>query len=615
MSAFFFCLHRQGQSLSEQEIAPMMACIEEFGVDDRQLVIQDDFAMGFQAFWTTPEEQYSRQPLFDKATGLWLLFHGRIDNRDALFARLGLSPDSTMSDVQLLWQFYLTFGESKLSQVTGPMSLVLFNQNTKHLIAFRDFTGARYLVYYLSDNYLIITNVATTILAHPKQQFTINEEFLIRKFAYIAPTKADTLVSGVEQVKPGHKIMLNKAGLDEHVFYLPDPKKRIILASDQAYYDEFKRLLSQSVQRRLRSTTLVGSMLSGGLDSVPMTILAAQQQPKDKKVQAFTWTFDQYPQTDEREFTSEIFEQYAIDANEINCDKAWFDIGDNPDVNPLQPFHTPYLAFLYKMYEKVQQKRIRVLLSGIGGDLLYCGEVTIIWELLLAGQFKACYQESKHRIKAIGGFKNFVKVYLIKPLRLYRWVRPWLASLKLIADGGPEWLTDDARADLDTNKHWLDTYANQALRPIQYRNLLGCLDANDAAGGRLLDIKYGFEKRHPFRDRDLIEFMLAIPSKYLFFAGEFRPIIKQAFQQELPKCIYQRNTKADFFPVIKHHILSSKRVNQYLTVSHSDWQRYVNKGYIYDEGKENTFQIMLKWNCAYYEAWKERCYPHGKITL
>lgn len=85
MSAFFLAINRDKSEFDQTTADKMMLAIEDFGHDSHQLQVRGHVAMGYQSLWTVPEEQGERQPIVDKDTGVWCLFHGRIDNRAELF--------------------------------------------------------------------------------------------------------------------------------------------------------------------------------------------------------------------------------------------------------------------------------------------------------------------------------------------------------------------------------------------------------------------------------------------------------------------------------------------------------------------------------------------------
>ncbi len=57
---------------------------------------------------------------------------------------------------------------------------------------------------------------------------------------------------------------------------------------------------------------------------------------------------------------------------------------------------------------------------------------------------------------------------------------------------------------------------------------------------------HGVDVRHPFRDRDLVAFLMAIPGEVVTHTGIPKGLLRQALAATLPGSIRDRRWKADF---------------------------------------------------------------------
>jgi asparagine synthase (glutamine-hydrolysing) len=57
---------------------------------------------------------------------------------------------------------------------------------------------------------------------------------------------------------------------------------------------------------------------------------------------------------------------------------------------------------------------------------------------------------------------------------------------------------------------------------------------------------YGLERAHPFADRDLIAFVMAIPGEIVLWKGVYKGLFREAMRGILPEVIRSRSWKADF---------------------------------------------------------------------
>lgn len=604
MSAYFLCLRLSGPPIGESEIEPMISAGRVFARDDQQLVLEADYAISYQAFWTTQEDVNARNPLRHPKNGYWYIYHGRVDNRSELIHRYqNLSTRST--DVECIAEAHAQDGDDGLKLVKGPRALVVFDPTSKNLNVYRDFAGMRFLASWHDQDRLIIANTLDALIAYPNYTFVLDEYMAACRFGFQIPKVNRTFADGIRQLTPGFTADLNELLQGrESVFYLPDPNNQLEFECEEDCISEFKRLLDQSVKRRLRSRSEVGSMLSGGLDSMPITLAASNCVP-EQDIHCFTWVYDRYEDTDERQFIEPMVRQRAnLKSHDINCDERWFDVHQNPDMLPSVPFHTPWLANQYAALELAQDQQVSVLLSGLSGDILYEEDWVIIYDLLKQGKFRMLRNELGFLIKNSGGVWPFVKRYIIAPTRLMKVLRPWLVKAGIVNKVRHQWLTDySLRLISQEKKSHLTHMSEKARRPTQFDLVLGFLEPNDHVGMRPVEASRGIEKRQPFRDADLIEFMLAIPTQYLRTGKNFRPIIKRAYRQGLPTAVLERSDKADFFPTISEKIEGSQPIKQLLSGTDTHFSKYVKKQYLEGKTPDIRKMSMIRWNSAYLESW------------
>ena len=121
-----------------------------------------------------------------------------------------------------------------------------------------------------------------------------------------------------------------------------------------------------------------------------------------------------------------------------------------------------------------------------------------------------------------------------------------------------------------------------------------------------MEAGYGVERRYPFRDRSLCEFMLSVPSEHLFSLGKVRPIIKEAFKDELPAVLLERNSKTLFVaPIVKNIAARQIELKRELKAN-LYWKEYVKECYIDQVDSAKPLSMLALWRCAYYNFWHTR---------
>jgi len=504
----------------------MMRQLDRFGDDSKNLIVKDHYAMGYQSHWSVPEEIGEQQPL-DLGDQRWFFFYGRVDNRQQLFNDLELRAVRAVSDAQLVSKYFTAFGEQGLENIIGPFVLVEFDSSRNSVFMARDAMGARYLVYRQTEKFILISTYEMALVAHGSFGYEINEEKAARYLLNEMENVPSSLIVGVKPLNPGMRLRIDSQQSKLKRYYKYSAKTRIKLDSDKDYAQEFRRLLEQAVQRRLRSTGHIGSMLSGGLDSVPMTILAADQCLQSKQVLiAFSWVFDKYPNLDERSYSSPICQAQNIEQVMVNCDELWPGFDETMDLNPIIPFGIPFSEYQEETLRQAKNYGITTMLTGIHGDLLYEYTQEVLYELAQDGKVGLAVSEFARLWAGAKSKVQFIKQYLLRPLTVTKKVSE---RRRLNRRFSTEILTDQIAAKLQQREHWLKQESQNALRPQQWQVVLDGFAGDDAVHGRYLDAKHGVERRYPFRDRDLCEFMLAIPSQQLYFDLIKRPIVKNQF--------------------------------------------------------------------------------------
>lgn len=616
MSAFFVYIDLQQSAIAKPLAEKLFTTLDHFGVDHKHLVVQDNFALGYQSMWVVPEEQGERQPLYDPETDSWMVFYGRIDNRQELTTALCPADANealaAWSDAKLLHQYLLRFGSEKLADVIGPFVFVLFHPQNNQVLAARDAMGGRFLAYNFNPNRILISSYELTIAALPDVDYALNEEKRVRLLCNMMENQPSATLQEVTPVLPGQALHLRSSELELNTYYLPDPNKRIELNDAAAYASEFRRLLDQAVRRRLRSTGHAASMLSGGMDSVPITISAAKLAGSaGQSFSAYSWVFDRFPEADERQFSTPVSENLGIQQYLVNCDNVWPRLDADTSANPVLPYISPYSEFNQKLFASAEAQGVKVLLSGIGGDMLYTGSENMLLELLCKAQFRECWRQARQLFSMSPNGWHFIKQYVIAPLPV---IRDVVQSRRGRAYNTADYLSEAAQKKLIYRPHWLKSRARGARRPEQYINVVDAFEGEDAHYGKYMEAKYQLERRYPFRDRDLVEFMLAIPATQLYANGVSRPIVKAAYAAELHPELLARNSKTNFYPVISAGIA---RDNTYLDwLGRSDrWKNDLKAPFFTDQSLMKNGVDAVKWRCSYHEYWQSVCYNSTATEL
>ena len=132
---------------------------------------------------------------------------------------------------------------------------------------------------------------------------------------------------------------------------------------------------------------------------------------------------------------------------------------------------------------------------------------------------------------------------------------------------------------------------------------------------------FGLESRHPFLDRRLFEFCLAVPSEQKFKAGFGRIIMRQSLINILPKSVQWRGDKANMTANFINGLLDVNRssLEQVLNSDNSSVLKYVNTDDLenawdrvkqYPEADQRISQMtddcLTVWKATVLKLWLQR---------
>jgi asparagine synthase len=135
--------------------------------------------------------------------------------------------------------------------------------------------------------------------------------------------------------------------------------------------------------------------------------------------------------------------------------------------------------------------------------------------------------------------------WLMRPVRSIRWLRN--------SDRSPRWYARSLRKiayqrsqqQRRPDRPFASKQAENCYWYFTFTHRLNLIEtANKTAAG------YGIEQAYPFMDRDLVEFMMAIPGAVVNWQGVYKGLFREAMCGILPEPIRQRNWKADFTPLV-----------------------------------------------------------------
>lgn len=466
----------------------------------------------------------------------------RIDNRVHLAKSLGLDPDVT--DTELLLAGYRRHEFGLFSRILGDGILVLWDDQRRRFIAWRDVAGTRPLYYSaLPGGRLVVSSDLRSLAAHPAVRFELDLEYasaLLRGGPEFH-TQYRTLISSVHKLPAAHVLVGTADRIEVRPYWTPEDVPARENQDDSDYVDELRSLVEAAVECRLGNDPTVGAHLSGGLDSSSMATLAARLARTDgRRAIGISWAppFSLLPQLeiDERP----LAESVARNAD-IELRFTALDADDVVDVETRDLALRPSTTLHHELTASrglVPTMGVRTVLTGWGGDEMVVNNGKGYFaDLARRGRWRRLHRELRARSGIHGSsYASQIRGRVVLPLVPDVVVDRTRLTKRFDALTLQPQLKPDFRAALDrTTALSVEPLRERPgvrryqIRKLRYGHLQYRMESWAAHG---LDIGVRYE--YPLLDRRLIEFALSIPDHLYFRDGWKRWLYRTAMAGILP---------------------------------------------------------------------------------
>jgi asparagine synthase (glutamine-hydrolysing) len=564
-----------GRPVGREVIERMTDSITHRGPDGVGIWNSGPVGLGHRMLWTTPESLHEQLPLEDKAGKIVLTADARIDNRDELIAALDLPrhAEREISDSELILRAYEKWGEQCPEKLLGDFAFAIWDDRRQHLFLSRDHFGVKPLYYYRSDRLFVCASEIKALLCVPEVPRRLNDARVADYLVPMMEDKAVTFYREIFRLPPGHSVTISREGAAVRPYWSFDPSREIRFNSDGEYAEAFRHLFTEAVRCRLRSAFPVGSMLSGGLDSSSVVCMARALLRKDGKqpLRTFSATFDDVPECDEQPFINAVLAQDGLEPHFVRADRI------SPLTDLVRVFHhedeavwVPNLFMLWGgVYNAARQQGVRVLLDGCEGDITVSHGYAHLADLTRRGRWWALMTE------VVGLSKNLdVSLWKIlwrlgiRPVVPEPVVRTWRVLRRRQRseyDINSIIKPDFARCHLGKSSQRIERLPENQFRMVCYSKKSHWYDLTSGFNAYILEVAdkataaFSIEPRHPFYDRRLAEFCLALPPEQKLHQGWTRVIMRRALAGLLPDKIAWRGGKANLSRNFARGLLAFER--------------------------------------------------------
>jgi asparagine synthase (glutamine-hydrolysing) len=552
-----------GQAVDSRVIATMLDSMTARGPDGTTMWQSGPLGLGFLALHTTPEAVREPQPHIDRATGRAIAFDGRLDNRDDLIEALGGTVTHHDGDAALVVAAFNRWGTDAAIRLVGDFALAIADPAARSLLCIRDVIGVRPLCYARSrTGALFVASEMRALLATGMVDEAINEARALEFLSERRYDSAETLYTNVLRLPPAHVLTADHRATRAFRYWDLDPAKNVVYRRDEEYLEHSGELFGRVVRAQTRSSTRVGVLLSGGVDSSAVAALAVST---GAACEALSIIFPGQP-CDESAFIRDVAERYGIVSTVIEHrpqSPQWYeqsieDYGDLPDY--------PNGAMLDPLRERAAASGVRVLLTGAGGDEWFDGSRFHYADWLRRGALMRVARYLTSDVVS-RGVRMTASDFAI--LGVWPTLPPSLRGvIKRVVSPGtrrvvPEWIPAgaavrtalEARIAFKVTPRDGESFSQADMRTgMALGSQVYMAEMDDRSASRA-----GVEQRNPLYDRRVIEFAYGLPEEQRWRGSCRKYLLRQAV--DLPPAVRARRDKAEFSDVIIQALHSLKRTS------------------------------------------------------
>lgn len=520
----------------------------------------------------------------------------RVDNQTHVAGLLGLDPSTPLRRV--VAGAYREWGSGFPARLLGDFAIAIFDCETASLVLVRDHFGVRPLAFSHHAKGLAFASECRPLvkagLSSAKPDKTRLAEYLLSVPA--SPERSH--FADVQRLPQAHSLVFARNGACEPTQYwrLEYPENEHS-GEDAEIVGGFKKVFCEAVRCRITGQKLVGSFLSGGLDSSSVTMVAHSflaETGQQATMPTFSAVFPDVPETDEEQWIDIVVGGTTGSSLPIAPQKFVADHSSPVDYTTefaqalgIANYYVN-LYYTWELLKRAGELGVTTVLTGVDGDSVISHGVAHLTDLALSGKwdelvdlleefagdyFQGFPAEKQKRMVAkslvqpalgmLVAERKYVRaasffINARKRLKLSR--REMLVNeilgnvfsgqggdlrMKALRDANP--LLDPRFLTSPLSKEVAKRQQRQP-RSERERHMIAVSTKGLSSTFEVIDMlaaRSGTEASHPFFDKRVVEYALGVPGRLKISGGRTRAVFREAMRGIVPNAILERRNKAN----------------------------------------------------------------------
>jgi len=549
MSIIFGILKSELVRVEDRELLGLARATEQYALNGTFTQKNGTIGMGCQPSFTHERGKLDAEILIDR-NGNMVSLDGRIDNFSEICGRLEISAHSS-SDSSIVLAAFERWGEACFSHLVGDWAIALWWNKDLALYLARDHAGTRTLFFRNSGGHITWATCLESLF--PLETSPSFDMDYAACYLTGLPTENRTVYTDAKAILPSHYLRFQAGAAVQRAHWQSLAVEAIRYRTDLEYEEHFLTLFKQSVDRRTGPGSPILAQLSGGMDSTGIVCLSDHMRRESggstqDLLDTVSFFDDSEPSWNEKPYFTLVEQKRG---------KSGFHVETSPEDRTFTPLlvsgrDTPYLSLdnsnqvrEARLLECVKGRGYTTILSGFGGDEVLGGIPTPLPELA-DHLWSFRYSKLMRQIVRWCSIDRSPALYLFAEVLRFTFslYRPPHLDKRHI----PLWLSSSTRRRAleisQQQRKELKRTFSICQRPSSINNALTWCATMESSPCHHPGFYSRFEYRYPYLDRDLVEFLFALPREQLVIPGRRRALMRRALKGIVPEEILERRRKA-----------------------------------------------------------------------
>ncbi len=510
----------------------MLEAIRHRGPDGSRILELQGLTLGFTRL-SFLDLTGGMQPIQNEDGTVTVICNGEIFNYRELREELLKKGHifRTETDIEVILHLYEEHGTDFPNMLNGQFAIALYDDKIKRLFLFRDQMGICPLFYGEIDGKLVFASEIKAIMEFPNAPRKLNLKAVDQLMNFPGVVSPETFFAGIRSLKAGHMLTIEygKDIIDTEfwdIHYSPEEEDK-----GEAYYVEnLRELIKKAITRRLIADVPVGFYVSGGLDSSVVACFIGKYLLNS--MYSFSAEIGD-GELDESKFQQMVKEcvhsQHYV--TKITEKEIWDNL-ENVIYHCESGVKESYDVAAYLLSGLVSGSPAKAVLTGQGSDEIFSGYIGYMVDLFRNMQKDKMTKEEQEVNERLWG----------DPYFRYERNHPEIRKIH------EKVYSENVRGSINSFSAFAESPINvervKGLSSQKRRSYIDCkLRLSDhllTEHGDRMFFSHSVEGRHPFLDKDVLDFVFTIPDKYKLHGVNEKYILKKAGVGIVPDEILKR---------------------------------------------------------------------------